>query len=61
MQLYGIARTESSGPINVTYGWKEDGELKTAEQLLTARTAEKTWKIATGEKIRDEFVRMSAN
>lgn len=61
VQMYGIARTEEPGPINITYGWKEDGELKTAEQLLPAGTAEKTWQIPTGEKIRDEFVRMSAN
>lgn len=60
-QLYGISSTASPGPLQITYGWKENGELKTAEQVLPAGTSDKTWKIATGEKIRDEFVRMSAN
>ncbi len=60
-QLYGIANCERSGPLQITYGWKENGELKTAELTLPAGTAEKTWKVPTGEKIRDEFVRMTAN
>lgn len=60
-QLYAIAHTDAPGPLTITYGWKENGELKTAEQVLAAGTAEKTWMIATGETIRDEFVRMSAN
>ncbi|WP_254508765.1 hypothetical protein [Anatilimnocola floriformis] len=61
-QLYGICRAaEKNGPLLITYGWRENGELKTAEQKLPAGVSEQTWKIATGAKIRDEFVRMTAN
>jgi hypothetical protein len=61
VQLYGICRpAENIGPLQITYGWKENGELKTAEQKLPAGTKDQTWKVLTGEKIRDEFVRMTA-
>jgi hypothetical protein len=61
-QLYGICTpAEKIGPLQITYGWKENGELKTAEQKLPAGTKERSWKIPTGDKIRDEFVRMTAN
>ncbi len=59
-QLYGIHETERPGAVEVTYGWKENGELRTADQRLVAGVTEKTWQIDTGDKIRDEFVRMSA-
>ena len=60
-QLYGIQEMPRPGEVELTYGWKENGELKTASQRIPAGATEQSWKIATGEKIRDEFVRLSAN
>lgn len=60
LQLYGVCSEEKAGAVEVTYGWKENGELKTASQNLPAGTTEKKWTIPTGPKIRDEFVRISA-
>lgn len=60
-QLYGVYETDIPGKTNITYGWKENGELKTDSQTSAKKKTAKTWTIATGQKIRDEFVRISAD
>lgn len=60
LRLYGVYETELPGAVNVTYGWKENGELKTHVQTIGKRTQDRTWTIATGQNIRDEFVRIVA-
>lgn len=59
-RVYGIHETSRPGEVELTYGWKENGELKTAARKLAAKTTEDTWSIETGDKLRDEFVRISA-
>lgn len=60
VQLYGIQRTNDPGPLEVTYGWKENGQLKTHTEKVRGGGKEQKWKVPTGGAIRDEFVRMAA-
>jgi hypothetical protein len=64
-QLYGIYHqvypTNETGPLEVTYGWKENGQLKTHVEKVGAGAEEQKWKVPTGTSIRDEFVRIAAD
>jgi hypothetical protein len=59
-RLYGIYRTPEPGPLEITWGWQEDGQPREHTETIAAGTAEATFQIPTGRNIRDEFVRMSA-
>jgi len=59
-ELYGIYDAGESGPLQVTYGWKENGQLKTHTEKVAAGAKEQKWTVPTGKSIRDEFVRIAA-
>jgi hypothetical protein len=59
-RLYGVYRTPEPGPLEITWGWQEDGQPRRHTETIAAGTTEATFEIPTGRNVRDEFVRMSA-
>ena len=60
-EMYGIYRTPPPQAAKITYAWKEAGELKQHTEAIPAGKAEHRFRVPTGEKIVDEFVRIEAN
>jgi len=59
-RLYGIYRTPPPGPLEITWGWDENGQPREHTELIPAGTRETTFTIPTGTDVTDRFVRMSA-
>jgi hypothetical protein len=57
-RLYGIYRTPAPQALDIEYGWREGGALKTHLEKVSAGVAERAFTIATGASIVDEFVRL---
>jgi hypothetical protein len=59
-EFYGIHQTPSPQPLELTYGWREEGQLKTHSESIPTGAAERRFHVPTGAAIEDEFVRMTA-
>lgn len=59
-QLYGIYETPPPQGLNIQYGWKDgEGRLQTYDVDVPAGTEQQRFTVPTGQKIKDEFVRLS--
>jgi len=58
--LYGVYRTAPPQSARITYGWKENGRLKTHVENINAGRSEHAFTVPTGDRIVDEFVRIEA-
>lgn len=59
VQLYGIHETTAPQPLELAYGWEEEGELKTWSATIPANVAQRSFSIPTGNQITDRYIRMS--
>jgi hypothetical protein len=59
-EFFGIHRTPPPQPLELTYGWRDAGELKTHAESIPAGAGERRFHVPTGQSIRDEFVRLAA-
>lgn len=57
-ELYGIYRTPPPQGAKITYSWMEDGQVKQHAEQVAAGAAEHRFRVPTGDKIVDEFVRI---
>lgn len=60
-EAYGVYQTSESQPVNVVYGWKEDGVAKKFRQDIPAGATSFEFTVPTGESIVDDFVTISAD
>ncbi|WP_425619431.1 hypothetical protein NA78x_003173 [Anatilimnocola sp. NA78] len=60
-QFYGIYEQPSPSAMKVEYGWREAGNLKTHTESIPPSKDAHVWKVPTGDKIVDDFVRLSAS
>ena len=58
-QLYGLRRTSAPQSVQLTFGWKESGQLREFVEFLPADRHERTFFIPTGPNIVDDFVRLA--
>jgi hypothetical protein len=59
-EFYGTHQTPPSQPLELTYGWREDGQSKTHLESVPAGATEHRFHIQTAKTITDEFVRLAA-
>jgi hypothetical protein len=59
-EFFGIHQTPPPQPLELTYGWREDGQSKTHREAVPAGAAEHRFHIPTAKSIADEFVRLAA-
>ena len=57
--LYGVYETDLPQRAELTFGWKENGEAKTWSKVVSDTTQAQKFQVPTGEKIVDDFVRIS--
>jgi hypothetical protein len=59
-EFYGIRQTPPPQTLELTYGWREDGQSKTHSQSIPAGAAEHRFHVPTAKSITDDFVRLAA-
>jgi hypothetical protein len=58
-QLYVLRRTSPPQASTITYAWREGNKVKQHQQPIAAGTSEMPFRVPTGEKIVDEWVRIA--
>lgn len=59
--LYGVYNVPSNQAVTIEYGWRESNQLKRHTETVPLGIIEETFRINTGSKIRDEFIRLVAD
>lgn len=59
-EFYGLYQTAPPQPLEVTYGWRENGVLKTHTEPIPAKVDKHAFHVATGASIADDFIRLAA-
>jgi hypothetical protein len=60
-QFYGIYEQPSPSSMKVEYGWLEGGRPRSHVEDIPTGAKTHVWEILTGEKITDDYVRLSAS
>jgi hypothetical protein len=58
-QFYGVHSTAEPQELELSYGWKEQDELKTWRKSIPAGVSEQAFQVPTGDQLTDQFVRLS--
>jgi hypothetical protein len=57
-RLYGSYRTPPPQSLEIEYGWREDGAVKTHVEHISANAPGQSFTVPTGLRISDDFVRL---
>ena len=57
-EIYGVYETRPPQALSLVYGWKDNGQTKTHHEQVPASASEHRFRVPTGEKIVDEFIRL---
>jgi hypothetical protein len=59
-QVFATYECRNTSPLEVTYGWREDGEPKKSAHRIKAGQAKDTWTVPTGSSVQAQWVRFAA-
>ncbi len=59
-EFYGVYQTPPPRELKLTYAWREGDTLRTHEETIAAGVSEHKFRVPTGAKVTDDFVRLEA-